>query len=164
MKIIFLDIDGVLNCAESFKKRMKLVAKRELDYHRFDWPSFPYVGHLNSIIEATNAKIVISSTWRLLHPLDGNDFSGRCTSGLRDIFKLTGILGEIIDKTPEFINRFRGYEIKAWLKDHPEVKNYVIIDDSSDMLEDQMNNFVKTTWEKGLQQEHADKAIGILNK
>jgi hypothetical protein len=38
----------------------------------------------------------------------------------------------------------RGHEIELWLKMHPEVSNYVIIDDDNDMLDNQRANFVRT--------------------
>ncbi len=43
------------------------------------------------------------------------------------------------------------------------MKNYVILDDDSDMLYNQREHFVKTSWQKGLSVEMADEAIQILN-
>lgn len=75
----------------------------------------------------------------------------------------------------------RGCEIDFWLKEKnfrrinwslkrqlevlekSEVKNYVILDDDSDMLLSQRDNFVKTSWKTGLDSEKADNAINILN-
>lgn len=43
-----------------------------------------------------------------------------------------------------------------------EVKNYVILDDDSDMLLSQKEHFVKTSWNTGLLEEHTEQAIKIL--
>jgi hypothetical protein len=60
------------------------------------------------------------------------------------------------------------------LDEHPEVTNYVILDDDNDMLSTQQDNFVKTSDNKdhpdcvdigyGLTNICTDKAIKILNK
>ena len=70
------------------------------------------------------------------------------------------------------IDCVRGNEIHSWIKDNEaltgeayhDYKNYVILDDDSDMLYWQRNNFVHTSWKKGLTEEEAEKAITILNK
>jgi len=64
MKLIFLDFDGVLNSNKYFKslKRKKIPHEKILNSL-----SPEMVERLNKIIEATNAKIVISSTWRTMH-------------------------------------------------------------------------------------------------
>lgn len=40
---------------------------------------------------------------------------------------------------------------------------YVILDDDSDMLDTQRNNFIHTDWEVGLTEENVNDAIKILN-
>lgn len=53
-------------------------------------------------------------------------------------------------------------EIPEYLDAHENIKNYVILDDSTDMLESQMKNFVNCDLEIGLTKEDAEKAISIL--
>ena len=72
-------------------------------------------------------------------------------------------LPEFIDITPSTIQRHRGTEIQMWLDAHPEVENYVILDDDTDMLDNQSDHFVQTSYEEGLNEETANKAISILN-
>jgi hypothetical protein len=60
------------------------------------------------------------------------------------------------------VGSVRGKEIDRWLKDHPEVEQYCIVDDDSDMLEEQMPYFVKTTYKEGLQFDHMEKICKIL--
>ena len=72
-------------------------------------------------------------------------------------------LPKFIDITPSTIQRHRGTEIQMWLDAHPEVDNYVILDDDTDMLDSQYEHFVHISYEKGLNEEFANKAIDILN-
>lgn len=165
IKVIMLDIDGVLNSEKSLHRRVKMHKNKELDYAEVYYPVCPMVSYFNKIIEHTQAKIVISSTWRLFHPLEGIDYSKptRFQLGLRDIFKKQGVLGDIIDVTPQTkLSGYRGNDIKEWLNNN-KVDRYVIIDDNSDMLEEQMPFFVKTDFQDGLTEEQANKAIEILN-
>lgn len=175
MKVVFLDIDGVLNHEDWYVKRHSIVdahsIKSQYPFYEFDPES---VAHLNSIVERTGCKVVVSSTWRL----------GRSIEELSSILEKCGFKGEIIDKTPHFhADKFsvpRGCEIEWWLKQKgfqrinwsreeqektlasSQVKNYVILDDDSDMLLSQQEHFVKTSWKSGLSQEKADIAVKIL--
>lgn len=65
--------------------------------------------------------------------------------------------------TPWSRDRYRGSEIKEWLDEHPEVTNYVIIDDDNDMLEEQEPYLVQTSWYDGINDYDVEKAIKILN-
>lgn len=131
MKIIFLDIDGVLNVYPQGRDKYG--------------PKFHsnFVENLKEIINKTNAKIVISSSWKS----DGLDI-------LKSMWRYRNLPGEIIDITPDLYFIYsekeddsycRGDEIQLWLDKHPEIVNYVIIDDDDDMLQTQMNNFVRTS-------------------
>lgn len=141
MKILFLDIDGVVNCVTT--------AQRYRGFIGID----PYMAILvDRIIQSTGCKVVLSSTWRLTE--DGRDEVRRQVC-------------DFIDCTPDMQKGHnygftkRGYEIEAWLKNHPEVKKYAILDDNTDMLPDQP--FFKTSWTVGLTQEIANEVINYLN-
>lgn len=73
------------------------------------------------MLERTDAKVVLSSTWRY-------DPAGLFSA------KHWGI--PFIDVTPDLPKRPRRDEVLAWLKDHPDVTRYVIIDDEDDELDD----------------------------
>lgn len=161
MKIIFLDLDGVLNSLTYFQelKRQGLTQDRIMD--SLD-PVM--VERLNRIVEATNAKIVISSTWRNLHSMDELK-----AFLLKYAFKYNG---HVIDVTPT-LNKDRGYEIEWWLNEYHRgfdlgveqelITSFVILDDNSDMVYDHLlSRLVLTTWENGMEEEHAQKAIEIL--
>jgi len=162
LKVIFLDIDGVLNVA----------SKKRDAYGQIFVPRF--CDNLRFVIEQTGAKIVLSSTWRMR----GIDF-------IREMWDFRKLPGEIIDVTTtcsqlvaaekfEFYDQVeRGHEIQEWIDEHPEITNYVIFDDDNDMLQSQKNNFVRTANNinhpdcydvgYGLTKECANKAIRILN-
>lgn len=158
-KFIFLDLDGVLNsnlyyCEKHHDKRYaeamaQYPAELALGVSMIDPVA---VDNLNKILEATDAKIVVSSSWR-------HD------SYLPDIFKAVGIKAPIFSITPFSESRIRGEEIQAWLDKQTEPYTYVILDDDSDMLESQLPYFVQTDWMKrGLSQDDAKQAIKILNE
>ena len=160
-KIIFLDIDGVLNHENFYKKRYE---KR----YQEDALAYPYseidpesVENLNSLIESTGAKVVISSTWR--------------HSGLEyclDVLNFHGFKGDVIDITPDLSRHggLRGNEILKWVEDNEKLigskhnfTEYVILDDDSDMLYWQRNNFILVDRYVGLTPGDVFRAKKILN-
>jgi hypothetical protein len=58
----------------------------------------------------------------------------------------------------------RGNEIQEYLDTHPEISNYVIIDDDNDMLDSQQKKYVKTNPQYGITDIVANKSIKILCK
>ncbi len=148
MKVIFLDIDGVLN-SENMLNRLDdehralgshdpcecYAIKRMMD--------LPLVQRLNQIIAATGAKVVISSSWRL--------FVG--AEAVAEILVARGFIGEVIGQTPDLVNDAawleawrsreeapfeyermqRGWEIREWLHSNPGVESFAVLDDCSDM-------------------------------
>lgn len=154
MKIIFLDIDGVLN-SKKFEDKIK-------------WRKYPWrfrlldqeaILNLKDIVFETGAYIVLSSSWRY-HEDESHAVGRQLAPYNLGIIDMTPTGGVYVDNVKEWR---RGAEINAWLKEHPDVTNYVILDDDNDMLPEQMDHLVQTSWERGLEQEHIDKAIQILN-
>lgn len=140
MKVVFLDIDGVLNDAVSMGSSMD------------DTPTKEHLDCLKAILDATGAKVVLSSTWRLF-------------PSLKNIVKncLRNIGSDIYDITKE-LPKGRGAEIKEWLSRHEEVCQFVILDDDiDDIAQYFQENIVKTTFYRGLLPEHVKFAINILN-
>jgi hypothetical protein len=189
MKILFLDIDGVLNSAQwiqnvvcSKQDRIKEMKCKfgsspepDIEYYAADIdPSA--LNKLKCIFEYhVDAKIVISSSWR--HLMNVKE--------LITIFKYLGWPNApIIDQTPCLqrmdidpegkIPVLRGHEVRAWLemagerfiKDkriiQPASFKYAILDDDSDFLEGQP--LIQTSWETGLLDEHIDRVIVELSK
>ena len=180
MKVIFLDIDGVLN----------VISQEHDEYGSLFHPKF--VENLKTIIDQTDAKIVISSSWR--------------KSGLvimQEMWKHRNLPGEVIDVTPTLklqrgggiqfwndkLNKHptqqvhgysipRGCEIDYWLRNEAyhfdSVESYVILDDDIDMLLEHKDKFVQCSGNEdhedcvdigyGLTKKCTEQAIKILNK
>ena len=131
------------------------------------------VANLKELIDKTGAKIVISSTWRMQGLL-----------AMQSMWKDRGLPGEVIDVTPSFYAKScsvpRGVEIHDWLikkgywefkdiigekQDQTEIKSYVILDDDTDMVWNQKNNFVHLDPLPGFaDRRKLRRAINILNK
>lgn len=163
-KVIFLDIDGVLNTKWLYTQMDKNTPRDKYGY-AFD-PNA--VANLKRIIDETGAEIVISSSWKSFGLTE-----------LIDMWQERNLPGLIIGITPNSVSdelllhadldnmeifHIRGEEIKEWLLRHgKEVSNYVIIDDVDNMLPEQQNHFVQTNPETGITEDIALLAIMTLN-
>lgn len=136
MKVLFLDIDGVLNRRGTRERCGGFIGvDRELSNRLLKW------------LRESDVKIVLSSTWRR-HP------------EMHPHLMRAGI--EWIDTTP-YLGVARGHEIQHWLdQNEGKVTHYAILDDDSDMLDFQMHRFVQTQNHVGLQDEHIEKLKTIL--
>lgn len=150
MKIIFLDIDGVLNTDQIIRDYSKR-------HNKYDVVSSELISKLNKIVEKTKAKVVISSSWR-------NVFSKKKI--VNKYLIPNGFKGEVIDTTRLTRSSdfgFRGQEIQEWLNEHPNVTSFVVLDDISFGLDNIKENFVETDCALGIQNSDVEKAINILN-
>jgi len=148
MKIVFLDIDGVLNNLASLRFPRTRV---KCSNHSYSAAHPACVKAVNHVIASTGARIVVSSTWR-----------GIGLKVLFEIFHAWGITGMTIGTTPLFDYGFeRGDEIANWLKNNPDVDSFVILDDGDDMgaLKERL---VQTNYEIGLTQKDAERAVKML--
>jgi hypothetical protein len=158
MKVLFLDVDGVLNACRRVTKGTK-------GFELIDWVLPGPIAHVNRICRVTGAKIVISSTWRV----------GKTVEELRLMFGGVGVLGDVIDKTEsgpciwhiqkgfdQCYEGHRGAEIAEWLSRHPEVTSYAILDDDGDMGEVRAR-FVQTVGDRGLVRAQCDRVIELLS-
>ena len=156
MKIIFLDIDGVLTPDMYEESRTEKCDDNRIDLSR--------VKLLADLVKASDAKIVLTSTWRVdwnMIPL----LCGVYGKYLNECFSKYGI--SILDKTP-FISILsdRRKEILTWLSRHrSEVESFVILDDMDFGWEELRSRVVITNSQSyGLEEEHVHKALEILNK
>lgn len=146
-KILFLDIDGVLNSEVFFKS----ASHSDSITSRFD----PIcVELIKKLVEEFSLQIVISSTWRY-----------GATDRLMHELKNSKLIGYLYHEwfTPVIHPAHRGKEIKLWLDLHPEVIDYIIIDDDENILEEQMGRFVKTDLHEGMTEEHFNRVRAILS-
>ena len=156
-KIIFLDIDGVLNSQKwyDFYISNEMYKDKSKDFD-LD-PSA--IELLNSILEEVpSVRIVVSSTWRY----DIDDTIDR--------LKAQGLKIPVIGKTSVKVHEDqympRGVLVKKWIDEHicSDTCNYVILDDDTDFLIDQANNFIKTSSSEGITEDNVKRAIGILGR
>ena len=150
MKIIFLDIDGVMN-SDVFEYQNSI--GRITD---------PYcLEKLRDIMDSTGAEIVLTSSYRFGWSYYENASFG---SGkvLHREFSNAGIT--IYDKTPNLFSG-RAEEIKSWLEDNPDAEEFVIIDDITFGWGDLDRFVVKTSPHegRGLEDIHVSMAVNILN-
>jgi hypothetical protein len=143
MKLIFLDIDGVMN------HRTHFVRSRQHQGQEF---SPLAVRNLREIIKATGAKIVLSSTWR----------KGLTAKGLKELFAWYDLDEYILGKTPVLNDQIRGLEIQEYIKGSFQgIESFVILDDDADMGE-LLPYLVQTSNTHGLTDEKREEAIKIL--
>ncbi len=142
MKIIFLDFDGVLNSYGYLRRTGQ--AGLCLDPSRLDL--------LGKIVDATDAKLVLTSSWR-------EHWSAESSSEIDRIFAEHRMT--VYGKTPH-LRSGREQEIRAWLAEHP-AESFVVLDDrflNADFLD---GHFILTSnLRDGLDQEDVRRAIAIL--
>lgn len=137
-KLIFLDIDGVVNTLMISNRPFKGQKRPQKDGFYFDLcsPSDNRVSNkqaimwLNKLCIEVGAKIIISSTWRR------NEFDW---FDAETALKNSGLFRfiEIAGATPK-LGTIRGKEIQAWLNKHYSNNNeydFIILDDDADMGE-----------------------------
>lgn len=175
MKVLFLDIDGVLNSENWAGYRLYCIKNNMYDRvlnfidtndenteHTLTMIDDRAIANLNRIVEETGCKVVLSSSWRSSRESE-NVFT-------QYILKLKGFKYELYGVTPRLWHKEfgtqRGEEIQSWMNkelEKNEIESYVILDDDSDMLPEQMNNFIHVDANIGLTYSDVCKAIKILN-
>lgn len=170
MNIVFLDVDGELTYSEYENEETA-----DIDIEK--------VKLLKEICDRTDAKVVITSSWR-----GSETYTPRIYHTLIDILIANGleVVGDApyidakykdsdlpktfsLDEIPYFQLEYgtgRAAEIQAWLSEH-DVEHFVILDDEDWNWKDYgyENNWVQPTWygNGGLKREHIEKAIEIIN-
>jgi hypothetical protein len=146
-RVLFLDIDGVLNHAGS--------VRREHLPGLAGWLDPAHLDALNRVVLATNARIVVSSSWRV----------GRTLEDVRTLLCDFGVVAPIIDATPVAASRRRDEEILAWLARHPEVQAYAGVDDELRVADDSplAPHLVGTSMAEGLTLEHVAPLVHRLS-
>lgn len=181
MKIIFLDIDGVLNHEKwyrSGKAKEIYEQTKDIKAYNFDPSSWEYI---QKLIDNTGAKIVLSSSWRCW------DLASTIKEYKDTAFK--PIIDNIVGVTPSTMSRNRGEEINRffdivngkttqsspseieWLTEHPleilsasgeKIEQYVIFDDDTDFTNEQKEHLVHVDCWEGVNEECYNKALSVL--
>lgn len=169
IKLIFLDIDGVIATPDYVKEGL--------------WALNPEKQKLlGEIIKATGAKIVLSSSWRKLTLEDTKEYMAE--EGFEFVNDIIGVtirayqyIKKIENEKGIHLSIPRGVEIKQWIDTNIHSENgknyqhkklgidytYIILDDDSDMLLEQSDNFIHTRFDVGLTEEIVKQSIKILN-
>ena len=152
LKVVFFDIDGVLNY---------FMSDEIIDDECVD--------RLINIVDKTGAKLVLSSNWRYWlantsHPLpdENKDALKKLIRKLGDRF--IGIT-PIMSSNGVIVEDYRELEVKKWLEENTNVDKFVILDDNTFGFRKMYpNNFVLTSGEdeEGLTDDDMNKAIRIL--
>ena len=132
MKVIFLDIDGVLNTSKTYVDRKNKYMKTgilDLDIDEFR------VGYLKEILDKTDAKIVLSSSWRHFFYKNEQIVVPRTKKGLELYDLLNKYKIEIYDITTKNNYLKREEQINLWLSQREDVDSFVVIDDESSDLQ-----------------------------
>lgn len=157
-RLIFLDIDGVLNSREHLEFRGtpegRVLRKKLMDKHKgitgieLVMLDHALVKRFFRFVVSSGCKVVISSTWR----------EGHTSSHFETLFALCGAelpVGTIIGLTPmleELNENRRGNEINQWIVENNYSGKYVVLDDGDrQFLPDQ--HLVKTDYSVGLTEE-----------
>lgn len=167
MKVLFLNIDGVLNTGDNIKGLFELWKIRNpgvgeltaedaskmkdglyMDSYGeiFDERAIRW---LDFIIQRTEAKIVLISNWRL-------------DTDVQALWANRNLPGDVIGGTPNINHQYPAHEIEIWLEEHKDIYSYAIIDASDDypiLMKDRLvavNNYF------GLTFPAADAAIKML--
>ena len=167
-KYLFLDFDGVLN-TDRYANRLR---KEGIDpFDEFGAMFDPdTISNLRSIVEQTDCKIVLSSTWR-------NEGMMR----MRALWENRNLPGKLFSMTPILLSttyndarngelftiperNSKALEIQAWLqRNAKEPFEYVIIDDENIFFYGQQEHLVQTDEYDGLTLKKAQLAISVLD-
>lgn len=152
MKVIFLDIDGVLNSDEYIDsiKGKEMTAENEIDMEK--------VRLLEQAINQTGARVVLTA-------------SGRYAQVGRYLREVLSQMAVFTDVTP-YMNNIRGLEIKEWLSQNSDVEDFVILDDEifESYDEELLSKLIKISngngrnFGEGLLQKDVDEIVNRLGK
>ncbi len=173
MKVIFLDMDGVMNSHQFFSTSSH---DPSIDG---DGPANGFgfgaaqidpaaVALLNQLVEAADAYIVISSSWRHIWPFQE----------VAEMLEQRGFkhADRVIGQTPQMSQAAdsRGAEVREWLDlgrermvadpDQEPTTSYVILDDCDEFDHEQRQRFVRTSAQTGLTAKDVQRAIQILSR
>lgn len=182
MKVLFLDVDGVLNGYSRVTGAVYFIAmklgllKLIMNHHDIFGVHTRKVKLLSKIVKATGCKIVLSSSWRFGWCVPYEQKDGH-QKELVDKLNKYGII--IMDRTPiiEFNGSYshRETEIRDWLSRHDNIESFVILDDEQfdlqgfigkELVRTSNSDYIKGNWYEntGLKRKHVKQAIKILNK
>lgn len=149
--LIYLDIDGVMIPASSWRK---------LEILEDGFPEFSAraTDALNKIITATNADIVLTTSHKHSFTIEG----------WVEIFETRGVIVNNVSRLPQNINNLsRKQELLEWFTSENSLEKFIIIDDDKSLNglpENLKNRLIQTSGSVGLTDYLADEALVIYQK
>lgn len=161
-KVIFLDIDGVLN-----SNFWNTDHQREISDGKYI--DTDKVKLLSELVKKSGASIILHSGWRFWFGSDLKPLRSEAAY-LTSLLEKEGmaVAGMTPDLTTEEIRRTKKFskvkadEILTWLKDHPETEKWVVLDDLELHNDDIAKCQVMIDPEQGLTESDVEKALGVL--
>lgn len=167
MNVLFIDIDGVLNTCSplSANEVWKNAERTELNIDE------DKVCLIAQIVQSAEIKLVMHSGWRFFYDDLMNPMTQEAEE-LRRMFCRNGVIisGRTPDYSTEEIRQNRKFslvkarEIRAWLAQHPECENFLILDDMDLHDTDLMKHQIQTDPALGLTECDVERAIMYLSK
>lgn len=153
MMILFLDFDGVM-VTDRYQAQLTATNSPLRDDYgaKFDPVC---VENLRHIIDATDAGIVVTSTWKMDMGLEG----------IQQMWDARNLPGKVIGVTPDIDPIHRGDEVQAWLDANPGAVRYAIIDDTPFLNffnEEHLPHLFKVDERTGLDEKTVTKVIELL--
>lgn len=169
--IIFLDFDGVLNTEKYYCELKSKGLPSDDKYGQLFDPEA--VANLRKIIDATDARIAVSSSWRYMG-----------LNVLQRMWYDRDLPGRIVDITPlhllddklrdtdltqvDILSLCRGNEIKWYFDEvldaNSNSRRFVIFDDLKDVLPELQDHFVRIDPVVGITEGDVEKAIVVINR
>lgn len=156
-KVIFLDIDGVLN-KSSFGE--------DTYYDKFADSDLALdqdlIANLKTLVESDDSiRIVWSSDWGVYD----KEYWNRWKNPIKHIESFDWMKGKVLGITPRKLSSEHFHEIKWWLDHHPDINDYVILEDSyfPDEWFGLEHHLVRCDSAKGFDNDCLEKALMILN-
>jgi hypothetical protein len=140
-RVVFLDIDGVLNRANA---RGLLSSAQGIEPDK--------VALLNELVRRSGASVVLSSSWRLERPLEQ----------VQAALVAAGFEGVLVDATPSVRSSHRGEEVSLWLEDHGVPPSRCVILDDGNNLAPHAERQVRTDGRHGLEPGHVEQALALF--
>ena len=161
-KVIFLDIDGVLN-----SNFWNADHQREISDGKYI--DTEKVKLLSELVKKSGASIILHSGWRFWFDKDAQPTRLEAvylTSLLeKEGMTIEGMTPDLMTEEIRKAKRFsavKADEILAWLKDHPDTERWVVLDDLELHNSDVAKYQIMTDPEQGITEEDVEKALKML--